>query len=44
MAKKSNRNKKGPASNGPIEKPQTVLAPVAMQKSEEIGQIGRAHV
>lgn len=37
MAKKSNRNKKGPASNGPIEKPQTVLAPVAMQKSEEIG-------
>lgn len=37
MAKKSNRNKKGPASNGATEKSQTILAPEAIQKSEEIG-------
>ena len=37
MAKKSSRNKKGPAPNGANERPLAVLAPQAMEKSEELG-------
>ncbi len=37
MAKKSSRNKKGPASYGENERQRTVSANVAMEKSEELG-------